>query len=85
MHLQTPTDDAPGVFVLDGYETFFPSPRELGGGFVDAVGVIAKGLMERRQFPDRSVDLDRQIGPVLWEDIRFNGDEQCSRSVGELT
>lgn len=81
---QVPRRRPTSVVILDLEEARFPAFGQSGGRFVNTVGVVAEGLMERRQLPDRPVD---EIGPVRFVfrvEVGIVGGEEGRRCIREL-
>jgi len=82
VHFQTPTHNArhPRTFQL--YQSIAPSVGQNCGGLIDAVRVIAEGLMEQRFLSDCAIYHNCAIGIILsspWCNSFFH-----SRRISEL-
>ena len=72
---------SPGVLVTDDDEPLLPALREESCVFGDAMGVVAEGLMERRQLADAAFDDVCALGMVPGKEIGLGGDAHGRRSV----
>ena len=84
MNFQTETGATTGVFVAHRHEAILPTAWQNCRFHAHPVRVIAKRLVERRAFTNRTVN-QVTIGRIAQgENIRLNGDEQFIGSLGKL-
>lgn len=85
MGFEAQTTAVPGIVVTHSNEAILPPRRQNGGVFRNAMSVIAERLMEWRTFANRTVNQlgVRRVAKCKY--ICFDGNQQFSGRMGELT
>jgi len=84
VNLEAPAGCAACVWVANGRQSLIPSPRKYGRGFVNPVGIVAKGFVKDGSFPDGAIHLDGEIGPMKGKHVGFHRNEQVRVRVCKL-
>src|SRR6266545_1646612 len=83
--LEAQAFDSTRVLVPDDDEALPPAMLKASRFLTHSVGVVAEGLVERRELADGAVNDIRALRMVQREKIRFHRDAHGRRGVGELS
>ena len=82
VNFQAPAGRAARILIADRHQSRAPVNRESCRRFINAVCIVAEGLVKDRTLADSAINEDRILGTVARENISFIRDEQLVWCIG---